>query len=107
MLEELIQERRKEWLCNQCLVDTGILQQSHDGIDFTSFNYKFVEGTSPSCALVSGVAALIIGKATISLTPLQIRGIIEGSALDLGTVGWDEYYGWGKVNAYYALLDTP
>jgi len=85
----------------------GILQQTHDGIDFTAFSYKFVEGTSPACALVSGVAALIVGKATTPLTPLQIRGIIEGSVIDLGTIGWDEYYGWGKVNAYYALLDTP
>ncbi|MGA1869223.1 MAG: S8 family serine peptidase [bacterium] len=85
----------------------GILQQTHDGTDFTLFRYYFQEGTSPSCALASGVAALVVSKSTVILTPLQIKNILEGSAIDLGIVGWDQYYGWGKVNAYYALLDTP
>ncbi|MGA1869644.1 MAG: S8 family serine peptidase [bacterium] len=85
----------------------GILQQRHDGVNFTLFKYYFEEGTSPGCALVSGVAALVVGKATTVLTPLQIKGILENTAIDLGTLGWDQYYGWGKVNAYYALLNTP
>ncbi|MGA1825386.1 MAG: S8 family serine peptidase [bacterium] len=85
----------------------GILQQRHNGVNFTLFKYYFEEGTSPACALVSGVAALVVGKATTVLTPLQIKGILQNTAIDLGTVGWDQYYGWGKVNAYYALLNTP
>ncbi|MGA1823271.1 MAG: S8 family serine peptidase [bacterium] len=85
----------------------GILQQTHDGTDFTTFRYYFQEGTSPACALASGVTALVVSKSTITLTPLQIKQILEGSAIDLGTVGWDQFYGSGKVNAYYALLDTP
>jgi len=82
----------------------GILQQTHNGNDFSFFYYFFAEGTSQACALVSGVAALIVSKSTIPLTPLQVTDILIGSAADLGTTGWDEYYGHGLVNAYQALL---
>jgi len=42
----------------------------------------------------------------LPLTPLQVTGILEGTATDLGTVGWDQYYGYGLVNAYLAVLRT-
>ncbi|MEW6378991.1 MAG: S8 family peptidase [bacterium] len=85
----------------------GILQQTHNGTDYTTFYYYFMEGTSPACALVSGVAALVIGKSTIPLAPADVVSIIEGSATDLGTAGWDQYFGFGLVNAYLAVLRTP
>ena len=85
----------------------GILQQTHSQTDFTTFYYYFMEGTSPACALVSGVAALVIGKSTIPLTSANVVSIIEGSTTDLGTVGWDQYFGYGLVNAYLAVLRTP
>ncbi|MGA1868236.1 MAG: S8 family serine peptidase [bacterium] len=82
----------------------GILQQRHNGSDFTKFHYYFEEGTSTACALVSAIAALIIEQSPEKLTPLQIKEILEESAIDLGTEGLDQYYGAGKVNAYYALM---
>ncbi|MEW5801834.1 MAG: S8 family peptidase [bacterium] len=85
----------------------GILQQTHDGKNYSSFYYYFMEGTSPACALVSGVAALIIGKSTVPLTAANVAAILKGSATDLGTTGWDQYYGYGLVNAYLAVLQTP
>ena len=85
----------------------GILQQTHDGSNLSSFYYYFMEGTSPAAALVSGVAALVIGKSTTNLTPSQVKNIMTTSATDLGAFGWDQYYGWGLVNAYNALLRTP
>ncbi len=85
----------------------GILQQTHDGNNFSTFSYHFFEGTSPAAALVSGVAALIISKNAVPLTPADVISILTGSALDLGTSGWDQYYGYGLVNAYSALLQTP
>jgi len=33
----------------------------------------------------------------------QIRGILNGTAIDLGTAGWDKYYGYGKVDAYNSV----
>ncbi|MEW5801115.1 MAG: S8 family peptidase [bacterium] len=84
----------------------GILQQTFASPNYTTFYYYFMEGTSPAAALVSGVAALIISKSTIPLTPLQVTTTLETSATDLGTVGWDQYFGWGLVNAYLAVLRT-
>jgi len=84
----------------------GILQQTHDGTTFSTFFYYFMEGTSPACALASGVAALVIDKATAALTPLQVRNSLQNNAIDLGTTGWDQYYGWGEINAYSAVFNT-
>ncbi|MGA1843731.1 MAG: S8 family serine peptidase [bacterium] len=85
----------------------GILQQTHDGTTLSTFFYYFMEGTSPACALASGVAALVIDKATVVLTPLQVRNIMESNTIDLGAIGWDQYFGWGEINAYAAVLNAP
>jgi serine protease len=84
----------------------GILQQTHDGTNLSTFYYYFMEGTSPATALVSGVAALVIGKSTSNLSPQQVKIIFSSSATDLGAAGRDQYYGWGLVNSYNALLIT-
>jgi len=85
----------------------GILQQTFTSPTYTTFYYYFMEGTSPAAALVSGAAALIVSKSTLPLTPLQVTSILEGSATDLGTVGWDQSFGYGLVNTYLAVLQTP
>lgn len=39
-----------------------------------------------------------------------MRSLVEDSAGDLGDAGWDQYYGYGRVNAYQAvtaLTPTP
>ncbi|MGA1864488.1 MAG: S8 family peptidase [bacterium] len=81
----------------------GIYQQTHDGIDYKSFDYYFAEGTSSSSAFVSGVAALIIAYANHLITPAEMREILHGTAIDLGDPGWDQFYGWGLVNPLEAL----
>ncbi len=65
--------------------------------------YAVYSGTSFSCAYVSGVAGLV-ASANPSLTNQQIRDILNSTAIDLGTPGWDQYYGNGLVNAYRAVL---
>lgn len=82
----------------------GILQQSHDGVDFTVFDYFSGEGTSWSAAHVTGVAAMVTSIGGITMTPLEIRGILESTAIDLGTPGLDEYFGWGLVNAAASII---
>jgi hypothetical protein len=39
-----------------------------------------------------------------SLTDSQIKSILYSTAKDLGSAGWDKYYGWGRVDAYNAYL---
>ncbi len=65
--------------------------------------FAVYSGTSYSCAYVSGVAGLV-WSANPSLTNQQIRDILDSTAIDLGTAGWDQYYGYGLVNAYRAVL---
>ena len=61
-----------------------------------------MSGTSWSCALVSGVCALVLDRNS-SATPLQVKNILGYTALDLGNTGKDNYYGWGLVDAKKAV----
>jgi serine protease len=80
----------------------GVLQQTHDGTNYGTFGYYFYEGTSMASPHVAGVAALIIAKAG-NIGPDSVRAILQNTAEDLGATGWDQYYGWGMVNANAAL----
>lgn len=64
--------------------------------------YNAENGTSASCPFVAGVAALMF-SVNPNLSNQQIRDILENSADDIGTPGWDEHYGNGRVNALRAL----
>ena len=66
-------------------------------------SYVTAGGTSLSAPIVAGVAALVI-SVNPSLTGAQVQDILKRSADDLGAPGWDPSYGWGRVNAYKAVL---
>ncbi len=68
----------------------------------TGNGYVEASGTSMACPQVSGVAALVFAL-NPSLTANQVRAIIGASAIDMGSTGRDEYFGFGLVNAYRAL----
>jgi len=59
-------------------------------------------GTSGACPIVAGVAALIL-SIDPNLTNIEVQGILFESARDLGSSGWDGYYGFGCVDAYEAV----
>lgn len=65
--------------------------------------YGWAAGTSMAAPHVSGVAALIVGKAGGKITPAGIEAILRQSADDLGKPGNDDFYGAGRVNAYNAV----
>ncbi len=68
--------------------------------------YRYLSGTSMAAPVVSGVAALVLSKNSF-LTPIQVEEILKKSALDLGDKGWDEFYGFGRVDALRSLENTP
>jgi thermitase len=70
-------------------------------------NYITVDGTSFSSPQVSALAALIL-SINQSLTPSEIKSIIEQSADKVGQDpylnGRNNYLGYGRINAYQAVL---
>jgi thermitase len=64
--------------------------------------YWTVYGTSFSTPQVAGLAALLFSLNT-ALSNSQVVNIIKNSADDVGTPGFDPYYGWGRINIYRAL----
>ena len=60
-------------------------------------------GTSFASPLVAGAAALLI-SARPELSSAEVVSVLEASADDLGPVGRDDVYGFGRVNIYRALV---
>ena len=68
-------------------------------------SYYYNAGTSMATPFVSGLAALV-WSVNPTLTADEVQAIIQGSADDLGDAGWDDYYGWGRINAHRAVSTT-
>lgn len=67
-----------------------------------TFSTCWAAATSMAAPVVSGVAALIVGKYG-PLPPTRIEARLRDSADDLGKVGHDDFYGAGRVNALRAV----
>ncbi len=73
----------------------------------TNYN-NYWGGTSQATPYVTGLASLLISQNS-NITPQQIKTIIENSAEDQvgnpveDVLGWDQYYGRGRINAFEAL----
>lgn len=85
---------------------TGILSTATGG------GYSFWNGTSFSAPIAAGVAALVLAV-NPALTNAEVLTILKktaelpaGAALPVSTIGAapDSYFGWGRVNAYRAVL---
>jgi subtilisin family serine protease len=80
------------------------------GVDINSTwlndGYAVMSGTSMATPHVSGVAALVWAK-NPALTNIEVRRILQDSAVDLDVTGRDIYYGYGFVDAHAAILATP
>jgi subtilisin family serine protease len=64
--------------------------------------YDYATGTSMACPYVSGLAALV-WSAFPNATRDEVRYLLRNSTDDLGEPGFDEYYGYGRINARKAL----
>ncbi|MCW2960536.1 MAG: serine protease [Thermoleophilia bacterium] len=59
-------------------------------------------GTSMAAPVAAGIAALVLGKYP-TLTPAQVRLVLERSGADLGPAGRDSTYGAGRIDAVRAM----
>jgi hypothetical protein len=66
----------------------------------SSPNYQFWQGTSMATPHVTGVAALLLGRGCPAST---IRPLLQRTATDLGSPGFDNKYGYGLINAEAAV----
>ncbi len=64
--------------------------------------YTTFSGTSAAAPFVSAVAALVISQ-HLDYRADNVRGVVLATADDLGSAGWDRYYGAGRINAATAL----
>ena len=72
------------------------------GAGTATASYNWASGTSMAAPVVSGVAALIIGKFG-RIGPAAVEARLRQSADDLGKPGNDDFYGGGRVNALRAI----
>jgi serine protease AprX len=66
--------------------------------------YYYGSGTSFSCPLVAGVAALILQKHP-GWTPMEVMDALRNTASNHSTP--DNFYGWGIINALAAINYNP
>ena len=74
----------------------------------SSVLYALYSGTSFSAPHVTGVMALLL-NAFPHASPSELETVLKTSALDLGDLGADNFYGYGLVNALaaYEQLNIP
>jgi subtilisin family serine protease len=64
--------------------------------------YNIDGGTSMASPIVAGLVALMKARRP-DLTPDEIEGLIEATAVDKGLAGKDQNYGYGRIDAGRAL----
>ncbi|MFX0174337.1 MAG: S8 family serine peptidase, partial [Candidatus Hodarchaeota archaeon] len=69
-------------------------------------SYGFMSGTSMACPHAAAVCALIRAEFP-DFSADEIRQQLNASVDDLGPVGRDDYYGYGRVNAFRAVQLPP
>lgn len=64
--------------------------------------YSAVSGTSFSSPATAGTVTLMMA-ANPKLSPVDLTNLLKSTSVDLGTAGWDQYYGYGRVNTFAAV----
>jgi len=83
-----------------CAPGVNVLTTWKDG------TYAYGNGTSFAAPFVTGVVAVMLSKYP-SLSNENIVETLRVQAEDLGEAGWDQFYGWGVVDAYDAISLVP
>jgi subtilisin len=79
---------------------------------FRGGGYGTLRGTSQATAHVTGAAALVLAKmkadgGEVTNVVDTVRTVLDASAMDLGDVGRDQYFGYGLVDISKALTQLP
>jgi thermitase len=66
-------------------------------------SYASLDGTSMATPHVAGVAALVFSVSATGTSGVAVRNTLTSTAQDLGTAGWDQFFGHGLVRADRAV----
>lgn len=78
-----------------------ILSVDGDAAETVTNSYAWLAGTSMATPQVTGLAALLIANGMTNVDSVLAR--LKNTADDLGTPGFDNEFGFGKINAYQAV----
>jgi serine protease len=67
--------------------------------------FSWMQGTSMAAPQVTGTAAIVASKTGLRGAALRAR--LESTADDLGSTGYDQQYGNGRLNSYHAVTGSP
>jgi hypothetical protein len=70
---------------------------------FNGWDYGNMSGTSFAAPTIAGLAALV-WTVNPNLTNQQVIDLMQQNADDLGVVGYDIHYGWGRINLAKTLM---
>ncbi len=63
----------------------------------TTAGYAIDSGSSYSTSLFCGIVGVLL-SINPNLGPDEVEMILKSTAADKGQIGWDQYYGWGRVD---------
>jgi len=66
--------------------------------------YRYLQGTSMAAPQVTGTAGIV--SSVTGLRGDALRARLEGTVDDLGAPGYDEIFGWGRLNTYRAVTNS-
>ncbi len=72
-------------------------------IDYINFGLVGIQGTSQAAPHVTGAAALLLAR---GVQGSSVRPVLQNTAVDLGTSGYDLQYGYGRLDIQAALLSV-
>ncbi len=78
-----------------------ILSVDGDATEVVTNSYAWLAGTSMATPQVTGLAALLIANGMTNVDSVLAR--LKNTADDLGTPGFDNEFGFGKINVYQAV----
>ena len=89
-----------------CAPGSGIVS-SYLGNDNSSNGYASMSGTSMAAPHVTAVFALLFSSpAYAKYSNDSLVEMLKSSAVDYGTAGWDQYYGYGCINLSNFGIET-
>jgi subtilisin family serine protease len=82
--------------------DLDLVAPGNSVFSLTNTGYSYKTGTSMAAPQVSGLASLLRG--ITSLSPDQTEILMKSTSKDLGSTGWDMYFGNGLIQVRDAIL---